>query len=113
MASRRARRRSGRYVGVTVTKQMYLEFMKQKDDQIDSLRETLRRERLTSSTALEEQVRKMEAEHESMWNERMQNKVTDTEKTWATKLSTAEVGRHPRTSQRCNWERTRLQPVGH
>ena len=70
---------------------MYQEFMKQKDDQIDNLRETLRRERLTSGTAMEEQIRKIEAEQDGLWNERLEKKVSETEKAWATKLSTAEV----------------------
>ena len=74
---------------------MYQEFLKQKDDQIENLRETLRRERLTSGTALEEQVRKIEAEQDSMWNERLEKKVSDTEKAWAARLSSAEVRERP------------------
>jgi len=70
---------------------MYQDILKQKDEQIDNLRETLRRERLTSGTAMEEQIRKLEADQDALWKERLEKKVAETEKFWATKLSTAEV----------------------
>jgi hypothetical protein len=79
---------------------MYQELLKQKDEQLDSTRDTLRRERLTSSAALADQVARIEQETQALWADKNTRAVADLEKAWVARLAAAEArgARTPRVS---------------
>jgi len=61
---------------------MYNDFKKQHEEQMDSLREALRRERLAFGTTLEEQVRKVEIDSESLWTAKIQQKQIELDQSY-------------------------------
>jgi len=72
----------------------YNDFKQSHEEQMDTLRETLRRERLNVGTTVEEQIRKVEQDNEALWTVKLEHKKSEIEKLWAAKLAQAEIQHH-------------------